>query len=176
MITPQIKVRQTLDRAALMHRAAQMLRDHHVLVGIPEDKDARKDGEPIGNAAIGYIQEHGSPAQNIPARAFLKPGINDILPQAKERLAEGARAALRGNLAGVMSNLNAIGVLGQNAVRARFVNNDWPPLAEATLDARIRRQAPNKKKKDRPTKAARPNPLIDKGFLRRAISYVVRKR
>lgn len=176
MIAPQVTVTQTLDRTALMRQAQKMLASHQVLVGIPEDQDARKDGEPIGNAAIGYVHEHGSPAQNIPARAFLLPGISDILAQAKERLAEGARAAMRGNLAGVMSNLNAIGILGQNAVRARFTNNDWAPLAQSTLDARIRRQAPEKRKKDRPSKAARANPLIDSGSLRRAISYVVRKR
>ena len=46
------------------------LQRRRLLIGIPADKNARL-GEPIGNALIGYINETGSPARNIPARAHL---------------------------------------------------------------------------------------------------------
>ena len=84
------------------------------------------------------------------------------------------------------AGLNKIGLLGQNAVRARFVNNDWPPLAESTLDYQALQKDEDgvvltdkkgkaKRKKSR-RERERVNPLIDTGQLRKAHTYVVRKK
>lgn len=41
-------------------------------VGILGNRDARKLGDPMGNAEIGLIQEVGSYSNNIPARSWLR--------------------------------------------------------------------------------------------------------
>ena len=54
------------------------LAQKRVLVGVPEDADSRgEEGykTPIGNAALAYIHDNGSPRQGIPARPFMQPGI-----------------------------------------------------------------------------------------------------
>jgi hypothetical protein len=179
VIRPQIRVRQTSDNTAAMRRAFRELDANRVLAGIPEDKDARRDeGAPIGNAAIGYIQENGSPANNIPERPFVRPGIKDVLSEVRELLRTGAREALRGNAGGVTTAFNKIGLLAVNSIRAKFVDNDWAPLADSTLAARgrIGGKMPKKKRGQAREMPRRPNPLIVTGQLRKAISYVIRGR
>jgi hypothetical protein len=179
MIRPQIRVRQTIDNTAAMRHAFRELDASRVLAGIPDDKDARGgDDAPIGNAAIGYIQETGSPAANIPARPFVKPGIKTILPEVRDLLRGAAREALRGNTGGVITAFNKIGLLAVNSIRAKFVDNDWAPLADSTLAARgrIGGKMPKKKRGQAREMPRRPNPLIVTGQLRKAISYVIRGR
>lgn len=178
-MAPTLQVRQTLDKTAAMREAIRALDASRVLAGIPEDKDARRDTDtPIGNAAIGYIQENGSPANNIPARPFVRPGIKAVLPEVRELLRAGAREALRGNVGGVTTAFNKIGLLAVNAIRAKFVDNDWAPLADATLAARgrIGGKMPKKKRGEARETPRRPNPLIVTGQLRKAITYVIRGR
>lgn len=186
-VRPTIEVRQSGDPAAMRHamrHAMWLLQRHEVLVGIPAGMDARKEDEPIGNAAIGYIHEHGSPEANIPARPFLRPGIAAAQDGIREWLAAGARAALRGDGHGVLAALDAAGQLARNSVQARFSANDWAALAPATLAARWRAENPapppregqkrrGRRKTGTPTK---PNPLVSSGALRDAIVSVVRRR
>lgn len=190
---PVVSVKQTSDRGALMRRGLDMLTRQEVLVGIPADESAR-DGEPVSNAVIGYVQEHGSPAQNIPARPFLRPGIGAVQPEVATLLGEAAGDGLRGNPAGVTANLTKIGLLAVNAVRARFASNDWPALAPETLAARWRQENQEKvrqkagdnavpekskaprRKKGESGKPKRTNPLVFWGQLRNAITYVIRRR
>jgi hypothetical protein len=177
---PAISVKQMRDNSAAIKQAFKALQTQHVLVGIPEDKSARKaeDGAPIGNAALGYIAEHGSPANNIPARPLLRPGIKSILPDARELLRDAARQAAHGNAGAVMTNFNKIGLLAVNAVRAMFVANDWAPLSSKTLEARSRKEnmGQRRKKGQALPPPRRSNPLIVTGQLRKAITYVVRGR
>lgn len=182
-MTPAIKVTQIADRSAAIKQAFKALDGNRVLVGIPEDKSQRQadaDGTmpPIGNAAIGYIQEHGSPANNIPARAFLVPGLRKVVAETVNLLRDSARQALAGNPGVVTTNFNKIGLLAVNSVRAMFVDNDWAPLAPATLAARARIGGkPPKKRKGQPAPMPkRSNPLINTSQLRKAITYVVRGR
>lgn len=179
MMAPTIQVRQTLDKTAAMREAIRALDAGRVLAGIPEDKDARRDADtPIGNAAIGYIQENGSPANNIPARPFVRPGIKAVLVEVRELLRAGAREALRGNAGGVTTAFNKIGLLAVNSIRAKFVDNDWAPLADSTLAqrGRIGGKMPKKKRGEAREMPRRPNPLIVTGQLRKAITYVIRGR
>lgn len=182
-MNPTISVTQTIDRSAAIKQAFKALDGHRVLVGIPEDKSQRQadaDGTmpPIGNAAIGYIQEHGSPANNIPGRAFLEPGLQKIVGDVVDLLRDSARQALAGNPGGVMTNFNKIGLLAVNSVRAMFVDNDWAPLKPATLAARARIGGkPPKRRKGQPAPMPkRANPLINTSQLRKAITYVIRGR
>jgi hypothetical protein len=74
-------VKKIVDRAEELIKAVNELTTSDVLVGIPKKNNARRDS-PIGNAALARIHEFGSPAQNIPARPFLYPGVKRIRKQA----------------------------------------------------------------------------------------------
>lgn len=175
-MNPTIKVTQMRDQSAAIKQAFKALEKEDVLVGIPSDTAARGDG--FSNAEIAYVQENGSPVNNIPARAFLRPGIEKYLPEAIVQLKDAAGHALRGNVAAVRQKLGKIGVEATNSVKAMFTANDWPALSEGTLRQRAARQAKSDRAggKKPGKKLRRANPLIDSGQLRRAITYVIRGR
>jgi hypothetical protein len=161
-----MSVKVTKDELSSVLKSIHALVSRQVLIGIPESEDARKaseDGAPIGNAEIGYIQETGSPTNNLPARPFLVPGVEKALPQAIEQLKRGGKRALDGDPDAAEKALNAAGLLCQSSVRATIVNVIPPPLAESTIDARIRRGRTG------------TTPLLDTGQLRNSTTYVIRK-
>ena len=182
---PAVTVTKTFDNAAAIRRAVQKLTELDVYIGVPEDKSAREAAGDTGisNAYLAYIQENGVPEKNIPARAALIPGIQDIQTEAADILKDTAKKALEGNIAAVETGLNKIGILGQNAVRARFLNNDWEPLADTTLDRRkkisetVNAKGETVKKfgKSRRERGA-VNPRIDTNQNRKAYTYVIRKK
>lgn len=152
------------DNVAKVLAAIQKLTSREVLVGIPATQAERQDGEPINNAQLGYIHEHGAPASNIPARPFLVPGVAEKQDVIAGRLQKAAKAAMDGNTTALESELNAAGLLGQNGARNRINNGPHEPLAESTLAARRARGREGTK------------PLIDTGQLRNALTYVIRKK
>lgn len=160
-------VTKTLDRTDQIFAAANALTKLKAYVGIPGDAPARQpDGaledQPPSNAVIGYIQENGLPERNIPARPFLLPGVEAAMPQITPRLKTLGAAALQGDVGAIQKGLNAVGLLGQNAVRAQITEGAFAPLSERTLNARKARGRTGEK------------PLIDTGQLRGAITYVVK--
>lgn len=157
-------VKITKDNVSVVLRSIQQLASNEVLVGIPASTTERQDGEPINNATIGYIQETGSPANNLPARPFLVPGAQKALPQAEALMKKGAKSALDGNRDIADTALHAAGLAAQNAVRATINAGVSPALAEATLANRRRRGRTG------------TVPLIDTGSLRNAITYVIRPK
>lgn len=157
-------VKITVDKMASVIKAINELGAKDVLVGIPESSTDRKSGDPATNALIGYVQEFGSPANNIPARPFLIPGVQDIQKPAADRLKVAAQRALRGDLSQAEKQLHAAGLMGQNSARAKINSNIQPKLSERTLAARRARGV------------TRENTLIDTGQLRNAITYVIRKK
>lgn len=157
-------VKITVDKMASVIKAINELGAKDVLVGIPEGNANRKSGDPATNALIGYVQEFGSPANNIPARPFLIPGVSDIQKPASDRLKVAAQRALSGDLSQAEKQLHAAGMMGQNSARAKINSNIQPKLSERTLAARRARGV------------TRENTLIDTGQLRNAITYVIRKK
>lgn len=153
----------TRDRVPDLLKAARALERRQVMVGVPSTTAGREDG-PITNAVIGYIQEHGSPAQNIPARPFLVPGVEDGEPKFTPRLKAAAQAALDGDVRKVEQRLHEAGLLAQNAVRAKMSEGIPPPLAPRTLAARRARGRTGEV------------PLIDTGALHQSITYVLRSK
>lgn len=135
-----------------------------VLIGIPAEEDARTDS-PIGNAAIGYIQEKGSSKQGIPPRPFLEPGVAKVSDKCADVIGRGAADALTEmNPSAVLTAKNKAGLIAQNSVKATITAGEgFAPLAESTLAARKRRGV------------SRTKPLIDTGSLRNSITYVIRK-
>lgn len=157
-------VKITVDKMASIIKAINELGAKDVLVGIPEGNTDRKSGDPATNAVIGYVQEFGSPANNIPARSFLIPGVQDIQKPAADRLKVAAQRALSGDLSQAEKQLHAAGLMGQNSARAKINSNIQPKLSERTLAARRARGV------------TRENTLVDSGQLRNAITYVIRKK
>lgn len=154
-----------VDRLDEVLKSIAGLAKQEVLVGVPDSTAGRKDdGEPLSNAEIGYIQETGSPANNIPARPHLVPGVQDARPKFEPQLQKGAEAALDGDLEQVQRRLNLAGIAAQNSVRAKVNSNIAPQLAESTLEARRRRGV------------TRENTLVDTGQYRNSITYVIRKK
>lgn len=99
--------------------AVEALLNTEVLVGIPEG-EAREGG--MTNAQIGYLQETGSPAMNLPDRPFLVPGIELVQDKIGEFLVKAADASLSGKSQQVFNLLGKAGMTAQNSVRLYFVS------------------------------------------------------
>ncbi|EMA1800166.1 hypothetical protein SD377_000769 [Cronobacter turicensis] len=151
------------DSAKSILDALKTLANKDVLVGIPESKDERDDGD-IGNAAIGYINENGSPAQNIPPRPHLKPGVKSVEQDFMPHLKAAAQKALEGNEEGAVTSLDRAGTVAANGVKRYITITGFTPLADATIANRLRRGRTGNK------------PLIDTGEYRRSITHVVRDK
>lgn len=141
----------------LRRMAAVAQRD--VLVGIPAGEQ-RDDGPT--NAEIGYQNEFGSPANNIPARPHLIPGVAAVQDKAVARLTQAASAAATGRMSDAERHLHAAGLIAQSSVRRTLTTAAYRPLSERTLAERRARGRTGTK------------PLIDTGQYRNAITYVVR--
>lgn len=132
-----------------------------VLVGIPAADTEREQGDPITNAALGYIHENGAPAANIPARPWLIPGVKNAQDKIAQRLGAAMRAALLQNAAERDRQLHAAGIVASSAAKAMINSNIAPALSDATLAARRARGV------------TRENTLVDTGQLRNSVVYIV---
>jgi hypothetical protein len=166
-------VKTPIDRVAEVLRNLEALARTRVLVGIPEERNARSDGK-ASNALIGYIAENGSPAKNIPARPWLEPGVQQAMPQILKAQQGIGKAALEGRAGDVEQGLQAVGLLAQNAVRARISSNISPPLKPATIAARRRRSKGSTYRRTAQS-AGDAVALVDTGQFRNAVSFIVKK-
>lgn len=171
----------TIDKTDEVLEALRQLGNREVLVGIPEDASGRDD-VPFGNAGIGYINEYGSPVQNIPPRPHLVPGVKSAEEQTVPQLKAAAQAALDGNAAGAEKALNRAGMLAVNGVRRYMTITGFTPLADSTVEARARRGREGaamelaRRAAGKPPGTELAKPLIDTGQYRRAITHVVRDK
>lgn len=118
----------------------------------------------VGKDFAGRTKVTGPHTITIPARPHLVPGVESVTGQAINRMRDAAKSALSGNPDAVEKNLNAIGLMGQNAVRAKIRSQLPPPLAASTL-AKRRARGRNG-----------VTPLYDTGEYIKSITYVIRKR
>jgi len=138
----------------------------NVYVGIPEANNRREDS-PITNAALGYIHEFGSPAQNIPARPFLEPGIEEAKPDIIKILGSAA-ITTQTSADDVDVALNKAGQKTRDTVKRRIQQStDIEPLSPVTMHIRATR------KKNKRTGVMKP--LIDTGQMLNSITYVVKE-
>lgn len=151
------------DLSAKILQALKEVGKKDVLVGIPEGNSDRDDSD-IGNAAIGYINENGSPAQNIPARPHLVPGVRKAQSETLPLLKAAAQSILSGDSAEANRSLEQAGTLAANSVKSVITNAEFVPLAPDTIRNRLSRGRTGDK------------PLIDTGQYRRSITYVVRDK
>lgn len=187
-----------VDRLDDVLKSIADLVNEEVLVGIPASTAERKDGEagPINNAEIGYVQENGSAANNIPARPFLVPGVKSIQDRAAKELGGAAGLALDGKRDLALQTMDRVGLLGASTVKAKLSSNIPPPLKPGTIRDRARQRGTATRRKgeqayldmvDAGAQAAGMSlaeiqsaagiiPLINTGQLRNAITYVRRKK
>jgi len=170
-----------IDNVAKVIGGIETLATTRVMVGVPAEKGSRTDGEPINNAALAYIHDNGAPEAGIPARPFLRPGVDAKKAEIEAGFEKVGRAALDGRTEAVERGFHAVGLIGQNAVRAKINEGVPPPLAESTLRARAARgrkgaaQELANRKAGMPASTELAKPLIDTGQLRNAQTYVIRK-
>jgi len=169
-----LKVRKDIVKEVLA--AAKKMAESRVLIGIPQASEARK-GQPISNAALGYIHEFGAPEANIPARPFLIPGVRDAQAKAVAAMKRGAKKALQatGNAsAAVRAGLNEAGLLAAAAVKRKITTGPFAPLSPNTLRQRDRKLIRQKGIKGAEKALKARKPLIDTGQMRNAVTYVVK--
>jgi hypothetical protein len=116
-------------------KAIKALGSKRLLIGIPGENNQRP-GEKIGNVLLGYVHEFGSPAKNIPSRAFLRPGVEAVVPEIGRILRSAAQAALNGDLGGIDRAFAAAGQTAVDSVKNRIEAGIPPPLAQSTVTAR----------------------------------------
>lgn len=153
-----------VDRLKEVLQSINGLVQKQVLVGIPDSAPERDDDAPLSNAAIGYIQETGSPANNIPPRPFLVPGVEDATPKVTPHLQKSVEAALEGDLSGAERRMGSAGLVAQNSVRAKINSGIKPDLRPSTIADRLRRGRTG------------TVPLVDTGQLRNSITFVIRRK
>lgn len=166
MFTPHISVTSPVDKKAAILKNFQELKDMDVLVGIPQEKSSRpKDGELITNAELLFIHTNGSPLRHIPKRPVIEPAIEHD-KEIPKIMGEAAKAALAGDAEKAMQELDKAGLEGQAAAQDWFLDprNGWPENSERVKLAKIKKGS------------TEPIPLIDTGEMRKAITYVVRKK
>ena len=154
----------TRDNVNKVLKQIEYLTRRRVLIGIPQTADARSDGE-LGNAARGFIHEFGSPAQNIPPRPHLVPGVQAIQNQAADYLQTAGRIALSGGKPNdVDQPLHAVGTIAVSSVQNKIAAVIPPPLSPKTLAKR------------RAKGHMGQTPLIETGEYRQHITYVIRDK
>lgn len=135
-----------------------------VLVGVPAETTGRKDDDPISNATIAYLMDKGSPANNIPARPFMEPGIADAKDKIVGFFKTAAKKALDKDDGAIERGLDKAGLAAQASIRNKINSGIPPALSDKTLAARRKRGRTGEV------------PLVDTGQLRNSINYVIRKK
>lgn len=158
-----MNVRIVKDRVGAVLKGVRALTTKEVLVGIPSTTAGRTD-TPINNAEIGYLMETGSPAQNIPERPFLVPGVDGASKQFIPHLKAAGLSALEGKTTMIERDFDRAGFVAANAVKAKITDGPFTPLSAKTLQKRRAKGRTGER------------PLIDTGQLRRAVTHVVRKK
>lgn len=151
--------------------ALKQLSGTDVLVGIPAGPP--RDDAPLSNAELGYLQSTGATVEidgetvTLPPRPFLDMGIEDSRDKTTERLKLAAQSALEGKADVASMHLEAAGQIARDASKAVIEAGDrLPPLSEKTI----------KKRREMKPPIPGDKPLRARGFLLRAIQYVVRKK
>jgi hypothetical protein len=182
---PFLKIKT--DDLESMQSTFKALTEMTVLVGFPEDTTQRTDesvgNREITNAALGYIHDTGMPEQNIPARPFMIPGMNEVEDKVADQLTSLAKKALTKRIASeVIKGWERVGVIAMTGLKRKINEGIPPPLAESTLRKRgakgdagsLWELAWREAGAEPGTDTAKP--LIVTGQLRNAINYVIRKR
>lgn len=193
MVSAKVKV-TAQEKLKLMDLAKDLmaLSKTQVLVGVPAATSDRTDDAP-NNAFLAYVHDNGSPVAGIPARPFMKPGIQKAQNRINKFLMAAAKASLEKDDAGVEQALMSAGLVAQGSIRNVINEGEgFAPLKRSTLLGRTRKRAyawwkveggrdmtPEQRKsmrhEQRESLMGSMHPLVDTGSLRGSISFVIRK-
>lgn len=159
---------EVVESASKMSRNIQLLdftKENEVYVGI-QQKETKREGEPITNAELLFIHTNGSPVNNIPPRPVIEPAIKDDNERLSNMMKKAAQLVLAGKIEEAIIQLKKTGMRGQNVSRQWFYNpkNNWAPNSPAVIRA--------KRKKG----TTHPRPLIDTDELHKSITYFVKTK
>jgi len=162
------------DNSGGLKRALAALTKTTCLVGFPASEAERdlapgETGQPMTNAALGYIHDNGSPAANIPARPFMVPGVAAAAGAITTVYSKAAKAVLDQPASAdaiVDAAHNRVGLTAQDAIQSKIEGGISPALSERTIAARRRKYGDD----------ATETPLIESGQMRSAITYVLRQK
>lgn len=188
-MTASLKVR--LDKFKEFVDGINALTQRDVLVGVPDSGATRQDETPgpMNNATLAYIHDNGSPAANIPARPFMRPGIKAVQEKIEARLKNAATAALDGQKQKIDDQLSAAGMVAATSIKKEINDGDFAPLSPSTVAGRARSRGTKSRRKaeleylemvrnDVPPElvqgVAGIHPLVNTGQLRNSINYVLR--
>lgn len=173
--SPHVTIRDGNVEVEAIPKNIMWVARRRVLVGIPAENDKR-EGERIGNAALAYIHEFGSPLQGIPPRPHMVPGVQQVRNQIEKALQAALLAALEGKAtSNIERYLHTAGQVSVNSIRGIIQSGQLKPLSEETV--RRRRQRSKGSKYRRKAKSVtETTPLYDTGTYVRHITYVVRTK
>ena len=144
-------------------KAIDSMKSSMTLVGIPQTDNSRQEQGPIGNAGILFINEFGSPGQNIPARPVMAIGIKNAQPALADEFKKCAQDALSKGFGALDVYYERVGIIASNSIKKAINDQDGiDGPSEATLKSR-------KSRGFNGTKA-----LVVTGQMRNAITYVVK--
>lgn len=160
MSEPSITV--TYDGVDEINKIIQSFKKDAILVGIPDSDNERLEEGEIGNAGLLFINNFGSPGQNIPPRPVMQIGLFNAQDAVAEEFKNAAISAMDNGIGSLLAYYNRIGTIASNSVK-RAINDqigfDGP--ADSTLKGRKSRGFNGTKS------------LIVTGQMRNAITYVV---
>lgn len=159
MSKPTLVVEDNTDE---IMKVIKSFKNDNVLVGIPSDGKERRDDEPIGNAALLFINNFGSPINNIPPRPVMEIGIRAAQDSIAAEYGRAIKAAFIQGVSSLNQYYQRVGIIASNSIK-NVINNqiDIEGPAEATLKTRESRGFKGTKS------------LVVTGQMRNAITYVV---
>lgn len=142
-----------------------------ILVGIPAADSTVKDGNTVYLADIATINNFGSQAANIPARPFGSTLMEVYGDKIKKFYQKEVGDSLKGKRP-MKQALNRIGFIGAGLMKQNLSAGKWAPNAPITIFGGWMSRG-GKSFFVKGKKSAKP--LIDKGEMRRAITWVLKK-
>lgn len=184
------KFAQQIDKAARYEVLVGIPSPHPKRLEIHKDEGKKRAFHGIWNADLAAIHENGAPARRIPARPFIRPGIERVKPLLAQLAAKGAEAMAAGG--SLRPYAEQAGLEAQKSIRAVFRDNNWAPLKPRTMINRAYKRVKKRRtRRGQDTTDRRKmsklvakelaamgamRALIDSGQLRQAIDYVVIER
>lgn len=162
MSQPSMKV--TEDRTAEIMKIIKSFKHDSVLVGIPQDDAERKEGDPINNATLLFINNFGSPGQNIPPRPVMEIGLKNAQDRIADEFKKALQQSWKNGLTALPVYYNRAGMIASNSVK-RAINDQLgiQAPADSTIKTRESRGFAGKKA------------LLVTGQMRNAITWVVQE-
>lgn len=160
----EVKIETTSDGRRLQE-ALNKLTNCSVKIGWFEGQPY-PDGASVAEVAM--TQEYGSTSDHIPPRPFMRPAILENEKTLSAIVEKGSIRILKNEMT-IETLFSFVGAETKNKIQEKIVEVTHPPLAPATIYARI------KKKKNKTVTGSLAKPLIDTGHMLRTVDYIVEK-